>query len=335
MEASAVRLLCVVVPCFDEEHAIEHTYFELKRVLNGLAEYRHLIYFVDDGSGDGTLDKLNELARHDRALRVLSLSRNFGHQVAITAGLEHADRRADAVLVMDADLENPPSAIPRLLAELERGQDVVMGVRAHERRVGLWKRLASRGFYWLFNRLSDIPIEPGAPEFFVLSRQAREAFLRLPEQRRFVRGMLAWIGFARAHVPYVPAARVRGRSKYTFGRMLRFAADALFAFSFAPVRIVACAAVALGLLGVGLLGGALCALPWSSLLGPVCALGGLALGIGALQLAATALLGGYVARSFEASRGRPLYLLKQAPEEPAEARVLEVHARGSRSVSRH
>lgn len=340
MEGSPARLLCVVMPCFEEEQAVEHTYVELKRELTGLVDYRHLIYFVDDGSSDGTLDKLNELAARDRAVRVLSLSRNFGHQVAITAGLDHIDRRADAVLVMDADLENPPSLIPALLAELERGYDVVMGVRQGERAVGLWKRLASRGFYWLFNRLSEVPIEPGAPEFFVLSRRARDALSRMPEQRRFLRGMVAWIGFPRAHVPYVPPARVRGRSKYTFERMMRFAGDALFGFSSLPVRLIALVGALATVLGAAVLLAALVALPWHSSLGPVAAIAGVVITVAGLQLAATGIVGSYVARSFESSRGRPLYLLKQQPDELGEARLLEVHSleahtRGARSASRN
>ena len=338
MEASA-RLLCVVVPCFDEEPAIEHTYVELKQVLLQLADYRHLIYFVDDGSSDGTLAKLNELGRLDRSVRVVALSRNFGHQVAITAGLDCADRRADAVLVMDADLENPPALIPALLAELERGHDVAMGVRDGERAVGWWKRVASRGFYWLFNQLSEVPIEAGAPEFFVLSRRAREALARMPEQRRFLRGMVAWIGFSRAHVPYVPADRVRGRSKYTFARMLHFAGDALFAFSSVPIRLIVLLGLLLGGLGGCTIAAALLAWPWLSMLGPVLALVGVCGVIGGMQLAALGVVGAYVARGFEASRGRPLYVLKQAPEEQGEGRLLEVasleaHAR-PRSASRN
>jgi dolichol-phosphate mannosyltransferase len=324
MEGTAARLLCVVVPCFDEEQVVEHTYAELKRELARMPDYRALIYFVDDGSRDQTLPRLNELARQDRCVRVLSLSRNFGHQAAITAGLDHADWRADVVLVMDADLENPPALIPQLVAELERGHDIAMGVRAQSARVGLSKRLASRAFYWLFNRVSEVPIEPGAPEFFALSRRAREALARMPEQRRFLRGMVAWIGFSRAYVPYRPPARVRGRSKYTFARMWQFAADALFGFSSFPVRAI----VALGALCT-LVGGALllgCLMAGSAaLLGPIL---GAMMALAGLQLAALGVIGSYVARSFEASRGRPLYLLKQAPDEHGEPRLIEVNSIG-------
>ncbi|MET0339981.1 MAG: glycosyltransferase family 2 protein [Polyangiales bacterium] len=334
MESSA-RLLCVVVPCFDEELAVEHTYEELKRVLAQVTGWRHQLYFVDDGSRDGTLDALNRLAQHDRAVRVLSLSRNFGHQVAITAGLDHVDRRADAVLVMDADLENPPALIPALLAELERGHDVVLGVRSGARAVGLWKRVASRAFYGLFNKLSDVPIAVDAPEFFVLSRRAREALARMPEPHRFMRGMVAWIGFSRATVPYLPPARVRGRSKYTFARMLRFASDAIYGFSFAPVRLIVALGALLLVASVALGIAALAALPWRDVLGPGLFVASAVLLVGGLQLSALGVLGGYVARSFEASRGRPLYVLKQAPDDPAEARLLEVTARSARSASQN
>jgi glycosyltransferase involved in cell wall biosynthesis len=332
---SGARLLCVVIPCFDEELVIERAHAEIKRVLESLEGTRHLLYYVDDGSRDATLYKLNALARRDETVRVISLSRNFGHQAAITAGLDFVDRRADAVLVMDADLENPPSVIPRMLDELERGHDVAMGVRARPRQVGIWQRTASRAFYWAFNRLSDVPIEPGAPEFFMLSRRAREALARMPEQRRFLRGMVAWMGFSRALVPYVPPSRAAGESKYTLARMLSFASDALYAFSSAPVRLLGLLGALLSLSGValGALSGARALLElsvptplWSSAL-VLFALG--------LQLLGLGLVGGYVVRAFEASRGRPMYLVKQSPDDlsrAAEPRAIGAH--GTRRISR-
>ena len=326
------RLLCVVVPCFDEELVVEQAHAEITRVLDTLDGHRALLYFVDDGSRDATLYKLNMLARRDERVRVISLSRNFGHQAAITAGLDLADRRADAVLVMDADLENPPSVIPRMLEELERGHDVVLGVRARSRQVGIWQRAASRAFYWVFNRLSDMPIEPGAPEFFMLSRRAREALQRMPEQRRFLRGMVAWMGFSRALVPYVPPARAAGESKYTLGRMLSFASDALYAFSSAPLRLLGTLG-ALALLSGLTLGLAAVVRACLALSVPTPLwVSGLVLATLGVQLTGLGLVGGYVVRAFEASRGRPTYLVKQAPDErAAEPRVL--NARGPRRIS--
>jgi hypothetical protein len=333
LDGSSARLLCVVVPCCDEEEVVEQTYAALKAAVRSLEGTRTLLYFVDDGSRDGTLRKLNALARQDDHVRVVALSRNFGHQAAITAGLDYADRRADAVVVMDADLENPPSLIPAMLDQLRRGHDVVMGVRHGERAVGPLVRLSSRAFYWLFNRLSEVPIEPGAPDFFMLSRKAREALSRMPERHRFMRGMVAWIGFSRALVPYVPPARAAGRSKYTFARMLRFASDAIYAFSSAPLRLTVAIAALCTTLG-GLLGAASVAraILGQSLPAPLW-VPALVLFATGLQLGVVALVGGYVARAFDESRGRPLYLVKQAPDELApreEPRVL--NARPSRRV---
>jgi glycosyltransferase involved in cell wall biosynthesis len=314
MEASGARLLCIVVPCFDEAEVLSCTYAELKRVLAGLAGYRHLIYFVDDGSRDGTLAELNRLARHDESVRVLSLSRNFGHQVAIIAGLEHAERRADALLVMDADLENPPALIPQMLAELERGHDVVLGVRETGRRVGVGRRLGSRAFYWLFNQLADVPITPGAPDFFLLSPRAREALEGMAETRPFLRAMVAWIGFPAARVPYVPPARAQGRSKYTLSRMLRLAEDALFAFSSAPARLLLRAGGAAVLLGLLLLS----FVAWPGVAagsGLQALIAGLALSASGVQLVGLGVIAGYLVRALEDGRARPRYVLKQVPEE--------------------
>jgi dolichol-phosphate mannosyltransferase len=325
------RLLCIVLPCFNEEQVIEQTYRELTHVLADLPGVRTLLYFVDDGSTDSTLYKLNALARRDPQVRVISLSRNFGHQAAITAGLDLADRRADAWLVMDADLENPPALIPRMLDELERGHDVVMGVRETGRRAPMWNRLASRGFYWTFNKLSEVPIEPSAPDFFLLSRRAREALLSLNERSRFLRGMVAWIGFSRTHVPYVPAPRAAGSSKYTLSRMWRLACDAIFAFSSTPLRLVMRMGMLLSSLGfVGFVLGVLST--WfHTPAGAVWFLASLGLLLSGVQLSGTALVGGYVARAFDEAKRRPLYLVKQAPDDVMRA----VQPLPLRDVSRH
>ncbi len=315
MDADKQRLLCIIVPCFNEEEVIEQTWAAIHHVVSDLEHMRTLLYFVDDGSTDTTLFKLNALARRDPDVRVIALSRNFGHQAAISAGLDLADRHADCVLVMDADLENPPALIPKMLESMDHGYDVVMGARAAERAVPLWNRWASRSFYWLFNRLSDLPIKAAAPDFFLLSRRAREALARMPEQRRFLRGMVAWIGFDRAYVEYVPPARAAGHSKYTFARMLEFASDAVFAFSSLPLRL----ALRLGLTlsGLGVIALLACALAFASTraYSPWLILAALITALAGFQITAVGLVGGYVGRVFEESKGRPLYLLKQAPDE--------------------
>jgi dolichol-phosphate mannosyltransferase len=320
MEQPRSRLLCVVIPCFNEAEVVAHTYAELKRVLGALPGYRHALYFVDDGSQDATLEQLNRLAAHDEAVRVLALSRNFGHQAAITCGLDHADGRADATLVMDADLENPPALIPSMLAELERGHDVVLGVRETGRQVGYLRRLGSRAFYRLFNALSDVTITPGAPDFFLLSPRARAALGRMREQRRFLRAMVAWLGFPTARVPYVPPARAHGESKYTLSRMLGLAEDALFAHFAGPARLLLRSGVLVGLAGLGLIGYGLVSAASAGLW-----IAGAILAASGFHVAALGVLASYVGRVLEESRDRPLYLLKQAPSE-RENRLVEVGA---------
>jgi polyisoprenyl-phosphate glycosyltransferase len=324
MELHPVRSLSIVVPCFDEELVVGHTYARLCRVLDTMPGLYAELCFVDDGSRDDTFAALTRLAAGDPRVRVVALSRNFGHQAAITAGLDQAFPRADAVLVMDADLETPPELLPRMLDALAAGHDVVMGVRAEERAVGALRRLASRWFYAAFNLLSDVPIEPGAPDFYLLSARARDALAKMPERNRFLRAMVTWIGFPRAYLPYSPGTRPAGQSKYTFRRMRRLASDALFAFSSAPVKIAMLVGALLACLGAGfaiwLLGGWLGgqAPSTAALIGT-----GFALASG-LQLLAVGAVGSYVVRGLDESRARPLYLVRQVIEgRAADARLLE------------
>jgi len=322
MDQPGVRSVSIVVPCFDEELAIERTYAVLCHVTAQLAGLQVQICLVDDGSRDGTLAVLRRLAEQDARVCVVALSRNFGHQAAITAGLDHADRRADAVLVMDADLETPPELLPRMLAELVHGHDVVLGVRACERSVGLLRRLGSRWFYAAFNLISDIPITAGAPDFYLLSARARDALARMPERSRFLRGMVAWLGFSRAYVLYSPGERSSGSSKYTLRRMVRLASDALFGFSSAPIKLTLVAGCAATLSGGCLLAAAAVQAVFAAFSMPLFVAGLVSFASG-LQLLAIGSVGGYVLRNVEESRGRPLYLVSQVLSAGQETRRLE------------
>lgn len=309
--------LCVVVPCFNEAEVLEAFHRELSRVLaeSGLA---WAVYFVDDGSSDRTLEVLNGLAMHDERVRVCSLSRNFGHQIALSAGIDAASiADPDAVVVMDADLQHPPTLIPTLVQHFRSGSDVVVAVREETEGATFFKRASSRGFYRLFNALSDVKLENGAADFYLLSRRARRALTSMPERRRFLRGMVAWLGFPRTLVPYQASARVAGVSKYTLRKMVRFALDAIFAFSSAPIRLAVRFGVLVALLGTVYLAyvfGRYIAFGdlvegWGSLMSVVLLLGG-------IQIAITGLIGEYVARIFDEAKQRPLYFLKQEPAPP-------------------
>ena len=306
------KRLCVVCPCYNEEEAIRQFYARLKEVLVTLDGIDHSIHFVDDGSTDGTLAELNKIADCDPDVAVYSLSRNFGHQVALSAGLDTAD--GDAVVMMDSDLQHPPEVIPELVDKWLAGSDVVSAVRSSTDDSSLLKRLTSRGFYWLINRCSDTPIIPNAADFGLLSRRAHRALCVMPERHRFLRGMVSWIGFPRAIVEYAAAARVAGHSKYTPRKMINLALNAGFSFSTAPIKLASRAGalvVTLGfvylayIIGRHLLLGDL-VLGWGSLMCTMLVLGG-------LQLVFIGLIGEYVARVFEETKRRPLYFFKQEP----------------------
>lgn len=304
--------LCVVTPCYNEAEVIAMFYDALKRVLVAMPELDHRIYFIDDGSRDETLAVLNRLALSDPCVRVYSLSRNFGHQIALSAGLDAA--RGDAIVMMDSDLQHPPTLIPEMVRLWRAGHDVVSAVRKTTANASFFKRLSSNGFYWVINRLSDTPIVTGAADFCLLSRKAHRALRQLPERHRFLRGMVSWIGFPRAFLPFEAPPRAAGQSKYTLLKMLRLAADATFSFSATPIRLAA----RFGLLTIALSLAYLAyilfrliafddAVPgWASQIFITVFLGG-------VQLAFIGLLGEYLARVFEEAKGRPVYLLKQKP----------------------
>jgi dolichol-phosphate mannosyltransferase len=312
MPEESAQCFCVVTPCYNEADVVDLFYEQLKPVLQSVPDLQHRILFVDDGSRDGTLDRLNALAARDPAVRVYSLSRNFGHQIALTAGLDAA--RGDAVILMDSDLQHPPALIPEMIRLWRQGNDVVSAVRKTTDDPGLFKRLSSRAFYRFINALSDTPVVTGAADFCLLSRPAHRALRRLPERHRFLRGMVSWIGFKRAFVFFEAPRRPAGRSKYTFLKMFQLALNATFSFSTTPIRL----ATQMGLFTVFLsllyLAFVLVCyfrdLPlapgWASIIFIVTFLGG-------VQLAFVGILGEYIARIFEEVKRRPLYLFKQKP----------------------
>ena len=308
------ELLCLVCPCYNEEEVIGEFYHELKAVLASIEDIDHRIIFVDDGSTDSSLQRLHTLAAHDHCVQVYSLSRNFGHQIALTAGLDVA--RGDAVVMMDSDLQHPPTLIRRMIELWREGYDVVSAARQSTADASFLKRFTSSGFYRLVNILSDTPIAIGVADCCLLSRRAHAALRNMPERHRFLRGMISWIGFKRAFLPYDAAPRARGKSKYTLARMLSLAFEAIFSFSVAPIKIAAriwiiiimCGVVYLTYVVLRYLVFGDLVQGWGSLISVTLILGG-------LQLAFIGLIGGYLARIFEEVKDRPLYLFKQKPRQ--------------------
>ena len=309
-------LLSVVVPCFDEEAVIRETHRRLVATLETVPELDFELVYVDDGSRDATLEVLRERRHADARVRVLALSRNFGHQIAVTAGLQQA--AGQVVVIIDADLQDPPEVIPEMLDRWREGVDIAYGVRTARDGETVFKRWTASAYYRLLDRLTDIFIPLDTGDFRLMDRAVVDAFLTMPERDRFLRGMVAWTGFRQEPVPFRRAARAAGETKYPFGKkMLRVAIDGIVSFSLAPLRL----ATWLGLLALGLgVAGIAHAfvLPlftaarvsgWSLLLISILFLGG-------LQLVVLGILGEYVGRIYGEVKRRPLYLVKERPGLP-------------------
>lgn len=313
-------LISIVSACFNEVLVIELFHRALCDVVDELTDYDFEIVLVDDGSTDATLATINGIADRDPRVRVCSLSRNFGHQIALTAGLDHAV--GDAVIMTDCDLQHPPSLIPRMIERWREGNDIVSAVREHTDGVSFFKRASSRAFYLLVNKLGVADIPDGAADFCLVSRRVADALGSMRERHRFLRGMLWWAGFRRAFLPYRAPARAAGDSKYTMGKMVTMGLDAIVSFSTAPIRLATRVGFLIVLGGFAYLAWNLVnayvtgwrAPGWASVLGVVMILGG-------TQILFIGLIGQYLARVFEEAKGRPMYILKQAPERPAVRRA--------------
>ncbi|HLI61668.1 MAG TPA: glycosyltransferase family 2 protein, partial [Solirubrobacteraceae bacterium] len=231
-EQRSLALLSVVAPVFNEDALIDEFY---TRVCAALGQLPFELVLVDDGSTDGTALALERLADADQRVRVVSLSRNFGHQTALTAGLDHAT--GDAVVMLDADLQDPPELIPTMLDHWRAGCDVVYAVRRERAGESRFKLTTARWFYALFDHLAQIDLGRDAGDFRLLDRRALDALLAMRERNRFLRGMTVWVGFTQAAVPYARDARFAGSTKYSLARMLRFSADAILSFSDRPLQI--------------------------------------------------------------------------------------------------
>jgi glycosyltransferase involved in cell wall biosynthesis len=300
-----LELLSVVSPAYNEEATIEAFY---ERVTAALADLPFELVLVDDGSTDRTRALLERIAEHDDRVRVITLSRNFGHQTALTAGLDHA--RGNAVVMLDADLQDPPELIPRMLGHWQNGSHVVYAVRESRDGETKFKLATARWFYKLFDRMARMNMPHQAGDFRLLDREALDALLSMRERSRFLRGMTVWVGYTQTAVPYRRDPRYAGETKYSLGRMLRLSFDALTSFSHAPLQL----ATALGFLFSGL---AFLAIPavlvlkaFDAYLPGFSTITIVILLLGGIQLIAIGIIGEYVGRIYDEVKGRPLYLVK-------------------------
>jgi len=224
----------IVIPVYNEEGVIEQSYQRICDVVDSIAHEIRII-FVDDGSNDGTVVSIRKIIEQDPRASLLQLSRNFGHQAALTAGMDAST--GDIVITMDGDGQHPPELIPQMVGLVMQGFDIVQGQRAESTDVSVFKKWTSDIFYRLLNTVSGTQVLPGAADFRALSRRAVEALKSMPEYHRFLRGMVSWMGFAAVILPYLQPKRIAGKSKYSLGKMIRLASDAVFSFSLTPLFI--------------------------------------------------------------------------------------------------
>lgn len=318
-------LISVVAPCYNEADAVEPFAAELTKALGACAIDYELV-FIDDGSTDDTRARLAALAQADRHVRVVAFSRNFGKEAALTAGLDHA--KGDAVVVIDVDLQDPPSLIRDFIALWREGYDVVYGRRVDRSSDTPAKRMTAGGFYRLFNRISRVKLPEDAGDFRLMDRRVVEAIRALPERSRFMKGLFAWAGFSTAGVSYIRPARAAGESKFNFWKLWNFALDGIVSFSTAPLRVwsyigaaVACLSflyasfiiIRTMITGVDVPG-------YASLLVFV-------LFFGSVQLISVGVLGEYIARLFMEVKRRPIYLVDEViGGEDADAKDAPVRA---------
>jgi polyisoprenyl-phosphate glycosyltransferase len=300
--------LSIVVPCFNEEACLTQLHARLSDAAVAVTDDYELV-LVNDGSRDGSWPMMQALAAADRHVVAINLSRNHGHQLALTAGLDLC--RGETILIIDADLQDPPELLPAMIATMEQERaDVVYGVRGSRAGETPFKKATAHAFYRLLARATDIEIPVDSGDFRLMSRRALDVFLAMPEQSRFIRGMVAWIGFRQVPFVYDRAERAAGTSKYPFSKMLSFALDALTAFSSAPLKLASHFGLLLSLGSVLIVAYILFAWAtgrsvqgWTSILLVVVVLG-------AAQMFVLAMIGEYIGRLYSQSKARPLYIVE-------------------------
>jgi len=303
------QLLSVVVPVYNEAEGIDAFYERAKAAFAALPDLDHEILFVDDGSSDGSLERLAALSRGDPAVRVLKFSRNFGHQIAITAGIDHAE--GDAVVVIDADLQDPPEVVRDFVDRWREGYDVVFGMRAERDGETRAKLFTARVFYRVLRRFTQVEIPVDVGDFRLMSRRAADVLRGMREKDRFVRGLVSWLGFRQVGVPYRRDPRFAGETKYPYRKMIKFAVDGITSFSTAPLKLASWLGYLSSILAFlylasvfvqKLMGGTVQG--WATIMVGLLFLGG-------VQLICLGIIGEYIGRIFNEIKPRPMYVVEE------------------------
>lgn len=303
------RILCsVVVPLYNEELVIQETYKRLKRVMDGLNEPYELI-FVNDGSRDATVRLAREICEADKNVKFIDFSRNFGHQIAITAGMDYA--AGDSIVVIDADLQDPPEVIPEMIKKWQEGYDVVFGKRIKRQGETFFKKLTAKLFYRFLKSMTEVDIPVDTGDFRLIDRKVCDALKSVNERNRYIRGIISWLGFKHTGVEFVRDKRFAGETKYPFKKMLKFAFDAITSFSYKPLKLASYTGVTISILSFLYLliviyqrifiGNTIAG--WASTLA-------VSLFFNGIVLIILGIIGEYIGRIYDEVKGRPLYIVR-------------------------
>ncbi|WP_163192963.1 glycosyltransferase family 2 protein [Clostridium thermarum] len=302
-------LLSIVVPMYYEEEVAEECYKRLTKVMKA-KEFEYELLFVNDGSKDKTYEILSEIAKNDIRAKVINFSRNFGHQAAVTAGIEAS--KGDAVVIIDADLQDPPELIVDMIKLWENGYEVVYAKRMKRKGETWFKLVTAKYFYKFLDAMSDVKIPQNTGDFRLIDRKVANVFLAMPEKNRFIRGMISWVGFNQIAIEYIREERFAGKTKYPLKKMIKFAKDGIIGFSTKPLKLI----TTLGLISVFLsfilfvytiiskLLQTDIERGWASIMVAIAFFSG-------VQLLSLGIVGEYIARIYDETKGRPLYIVKE------------------------
>ncbi len=303
------KKITLVIPMYYEEKVAEECYKRVKKVLEELKKYDHEIIFINDGSKDKTLEILENLAQKDKTVKIISFSRNFGHQAAVTAGLKEVT--GDAIIIIDADLQDPPELIPKMLEQWENGNEVIYGKRKSRKGESKFKLLTAKMFYKTLNALSDVEIPKDTGDFRLVDRKVVDTINGMPEHNKFLRGLFSWVGYKQKEIEYERQERYAGKSKYPLKKMLKLATDGIISFSSKPLKLVGALGIFSILISILILIYALISYVfklnhlsagWTSIMVTVTFFAG-------IQLISLGIIAQYIGRMYDEAKGRPQYII--------------------------
>jgi glycosyltransferase involved in cell wall biosynthesis len=303
------KVYSIVIPLFNEELVVNETYRRVKAVMDSTGEPYEII-FVNDGSRDGTLGKVREIAKSDRNVCLISFSRNFGHQPAITAGMDYSE--GQAVIVIDADLQDPPEVMLKMIDKWKEGYEVVYGLRIKRKGETLFKKITAKIYYRILDKLTDVDIPVDVGDFRLIDRKVCDALKRLPERNRYVRGLISWLGFRQTGVEFVREERLAGETKYPLRKMIKLALDGIASFSYKPLKLASYIGAVISALGfLYLLVVVFQKLftdttvqGWASLIA-------ITLFFNGIILLTLGIIGEYIRRIYDEAKGRPIYIISE------------------------